>query len=243
MLQKEQTVQTTTGGKIKAELAQLFKIGKRELAWIAIMQAMYQLVNYIFYGKERPIYQYLLTVIFSYVSTMTVLANSQILTIVLLLISTPTLINYPLPLFCHFMLHMLLNIQEGENYSTLIMLCAESACITFSRKADRWPFVLTFSLLAILTQIKSFESSKLGAQVILYAHSIILDIVISMPKNKVKNIIINSFTAVAIMIYQQKFLRTAVGSTQAGIVTASLLIRLVVNTLNAFLIVPGTSDV
>ena len=78
---------------------------------------------------------------------------------------------------------------------------------------------------------------------ILYTHSIILDIVIGVPKNKVKNIIINSFTAVAIMIYQQKFLRTAVGSTQAGIVTASLLIRLVVNTLNAFLIVPGTSDV
>lgn len=64
-----------------------------------------------------------------------------------------------------------------------------------------------------------------------------------MPKNKVKNIIVNSFTAVAIMIYQQKFLRTAVGSSQAGIVAASLLIRLVVNTLNSFLIVPGTSDV
>lgn len=127
------------------------------------MQIMYQLANYIFYGKERPIYQYILTVVFSYVSTITVLANSQILTIVLLLIATPTLVNYPFPLFCHFMLHMLLNIQEGENYSTLIMLCAESACITFSRTVDQWPFLLTFSLLAILTQIKSFESSKLGA--------------------------------------------------------------------------------
>ena len=68
-----------------------------------------------------------------------------------------------------------------------------------------------------------------------------MDLLISLPKDYLRSIIFNGFVGIAIIVYSNKYMQTAVGKEQASTVVLSIIIRLAVNTLNNFLLTPGSS--
>ncbi|CAL6050365.1 Conserved_hypothetical protein [Hexamita inflata] len=228
--------------KVLIDAKMLFTVQKRDLVWFAGLCIVYQLLNHVFYGQYvQEYYNYILTTVFSWVSTKAILNNSATLNTLLMILSPTLTLNQPLSLFIHFVIHCLLNFTEQLSFSTLFMLTAEAGCICFSSVDDKWIFTIVFAFLAMFTQITSFESSKLGVKVIIFIHSLILDLLITLPKNYLKNIIVNGLVMIAMIVYNQRFMTTAVGEKQANQIMTSILLRLIVNTLNGFLLTQGMS--
>ena len=78
------------------------------------------------------------------------------------------------------------------------MYAAGLSCLVFSNYTNKWIFSIVSVLFYIPTAMSQLEKSNLGVKVQIFLQTFVLDLLIGLPRNPIKNIVTSTLVIVAI---------------------------------------------